>query len=287
MRERKLPDYDILDSPEDEPIVLVGQPHALYGEVRLRNPGDQRVILRETRLHAPPLTGGLTRAGKTAEPGEPIQQAISTVVLRPGQAQHVPLVVSLSARTPPGEYRGEIEVAGRKRPVVYYITERLALEISPPQLVIENHPGTTVTKQIVISNTGNVPLTIGDFGPVVLDIEFLDCIIGRAAVARSDQIETMDRFYVEQVRETKRVHEATGILRVRNTSGSTVVEPGEVRAFDLQIRVPERLEKRFRYFGIVPIYTENLLFVLVPAAGEAAPPKPQPTPRAKRGKTTK
>lgn len=284
MRERKLPDYDILDSPEDEPIVLVGQPHALYGEVRLRNPGDQRVILRETRLHAPPL---MARTGKPAETSEPVQQAISTVVLRPGQAQHVPLVVSLNAHTPPGEYRGEIEVAGRKRPVVYYVTETLSLEISPPQFVIENHPGATVTKQVVISNTGNVPLTIGDFGPVVLDIEFLECIIGRAAVARADQIETMDRFYVEQVRETKRVHEATGILRVRNATGSTVLEPGEVRAFDLQIRVPERLEKRFRYFGVVPIYTENLLFIIVPAAGEVEPPKPKPTPRAKRSKTTK
>lgn len=284
MRERKLPDYDILDSPEDEPIVLVGQPQALYGEVRLRNPGDQRVILRETRLHAPPV---MARTGKPTETGESIQQAISTVVLHPGQAHHIPLVVSLSAQTPPGEYRGEIEVAGRKRPVVYYITERLTLEISPPQLIIENYPGATVTKQIVISNTGNVPLTIGDFGPVVLDIEYLECIIGRAAVAQADQFETMDNYNLEQVRQTNRILEATGILRVRNTSGSSVLEPGDVRAFDLQIRVPERLEKRFRYFGAVPIYTENLIFVIVPAASEVIPPKPEPTPRAKRGKTTR
>src|SRR5215212_1117570 len=118
MRERKLPDYDILDTPEDEPIVLVGQPDALYGEVKLRNPGDRSVILRETRLHRPPLMTGQVQTRETAPASEPFQQAISTVVLRPGQTQHVPLKISLSAHTPPGEYRGEIEVAGRKRPVV-------------------------------------------------------------------------------------------------------------------------------------------------------------------------
>jgi hypothetical protein len=286
MRERKLPDYDILDTPEDEPIVLVGQPDALYGEVKLRNPGDRSVILRETRLHGTPLMTGQVRARKTAESSEPIQQAISTVVLRPGQTQHVPLNVSLSAHTPPGEYRGEIEVAGRKRPVIYHITEMLSLEISPTQLVIENHPGETFTKQMVISNTGNVPLNIGEFGPVILDVEFLECIVGRAAVAQADQFETMDRYYLEQVRQTKRVNEATGILRVRNTSGPTILEPGEVRSFDLQIRVPERLEKRFRYFGVVPIYTENLLFVLVPATGEAIVPKPEPAPRTRSKKSS-
>src|SRR5205823_2812084 len=101
---------------------------------------------------------------------------ISTVVLRPGQSRRISLKLSLGAHTPPGEYRGEIEVAGRKRPVVYYVTEMLALEISPTTLVIENHPGATIAKQVIISNVGNVPLNIGEFGPVILDVERLDCI---------------------------------------------------------------------------------------------------------------
>lgn len=287
MRARKLPDYDILDTPEDEPILLVGQPVALSGEIKLRNPGDRNVILRDTRLHGTPLIAGVEeKAGKAAPPGEPIQQAISTVVLRPGQSRRVPLNIALSAHTPPGEYRGEIEVAGRKRPVVYYITEMLEIDISPLRFVIENHPGATIAKQIVVSNLGNVPLNIGEFGPVTLDVEALDCIVGRMAVTQADQFETMDQFLVDQVRQTKRVNEEIGILRVRNASGAATVQPGEVRAFDLQIRIPDHLEKRYRYFGSVPIYTENLFFVIVPAPGEPVEPEPKPAPRSRRKKTS-
>lgn len=282
MPEQKLSDYDLLDTPEDEPIVLIGQPDALCGEVKVRNPGDHSVILRETRLHKTPVIAPTQkRARKAAAPGEIIHHPISTVVLRPGQSQRIPLKLSLGDHTPPGVYEGEIEVAGRKRPVVYYVTEMLALDISPTSLVIENHPGATIVKQVIISNAGNVPLNIREFGPVVLDVERLDCIVGRAAVSKADQFETLDQYFVEQVRQTKRVNEDTGILRVRNASGPATLEPGEVRSFSLQVRVPERLEKRFRYFGTVPIYTENLVFVIVPVNGEPISQKPERASRTR------
>jgi hypothetical protein len=289
---RKLPDYDILDSPEGEPIVFFGQPDGLQGEISLRNPGEQKVVLRSARLHSEALTQALTATttkGKQAPIA--IEQTISTVVLRPGQGQRMPVSIALNAHTPPGEYRGEIEVAGRTRPAVFYVTEMLALEVSPPRFVIENRPGERVSKQIIVSNIGNVPITIGEFGPITLDDELLQCITGRAAVAHADELETLDQYYVELLRQNKRVLESQGFLRVHNATGVVTIQPGEIRQIDLEIRVPEKLGKRSRYFGSIAIYTANVDFIVVPSAHGVTepeeplteePPKPEPKPASRR-----
>jgi hypothetical protein len=275
---RKLPDYDILDSPESEPIVFYGQPDGLQGELSLRNPGEQNVVLRSARLHSEALMQ-IAATAKDKQAPLAIEQAIRTVVLRPGQGQRMPVNIALNVHTPPGEYRGEIEVAGRTRPAIFYVTEMLALEVSPPRFVLENRPGERISKQVVISNVGNVPITIGEFGAITLDDELLQCITGRAAVAHADELETLDQYYVELLRQNKRVLESQGFLRVHNATGIVTIQPGEVRQIDLEIRIPEKLGKRSRYFGSVPIYTANLDFIVVPSAHGVTESEPEEPPK--------
>ena len=94
------------------------------------------------------------------------------------------------------------------------------------------------------------------------------CRTGRAAVVNAgDRIASLDDYYAEVIRQTRTALEHTGLLRVRNTAGTVVLEPGQVQPIDLEIRVPEGLEKRTRYRGAAAFYTADLEFVIVPSPG--------------------
>lgn len=263
------PEYDVLAHAADEPIVLVGPPHALQGELRLHNPGAQKLVLRDARLR-----GEATEAVQARLPSMP-EYVLRRIVLRPGELRQIPLRVPLSPHIPPGEYRGLLEVAGRTRQVVMYITEVVQLDISPVPIVVENHPGATVVKRAVFTNSGNVPLTIGDIGPVVLDDTLLECRTGRAAIAAvGDSIESLDDYFAEVVRQTKATLEQTGLLRVHLMADPLTLAPGEVHPVDIEVRVPDNLDRRARYLGVAALYTGNLEILLVPTN----------TARPKRGK---
>jgi hypothetical protein len=259
MARRKSATVDCLDHPADEPLVLFGEPSQLEGELRLRNPTGEKLILRDVRVHSDLLAGPHDKDTTG-------QQTLRRVILRPGLAKQVPLQLQVSPHTPPGEYRGAVEANGQRRELILHVTESLSLVLSPWQLVVENLPGERISKQVVFSNLGNVPVSIGQAWQVVLDEENLNCLTGRAAVAAvGDKVENMDQYMAELLHQTKKALERTGILRVRNTDGAFTLMPGEVRAVTLEIRVPEGLNKRSRYTGFVALYTSDLSFVVVPA----------------------
>ena len=52
------------------------------------------------------------------------------------------------------------------------------------------------------------------------------------------------------------------MLKVQNTA--VTIEPGQTRAVDLTITLPEKLESRSRYSGYAAISTNNLTFTVVP-----------------------
>jgi hypothetical protein len=169
--------------------------------------------------------------------------------------------------------------------VVLFVTEVVDLALSPQELVIENRPDQAVTKRVVFRNLGNVPLTVGQVGAIPLDDELLQCRTGRAAViSGGDSIAGLDDYYAEVIRQTKTALEHTSFLRVRNTAGAVVLEPGEVRPIDLEIRVPKGLEKRTRYRGAAVFYTTDLEFVIVPAPGQGVsePGRTEQEPPARR-----
>src|SRR5689334_11515703 len=72
------PDHALLDLPEDAPIVLVGEPKSLRGELRLHNRGDEKMVVREARVRSAPLLEATSgRVG-------PVAQAVLSAILQPG-----------------------------------------------------------------------------------------------------------------------------------------------------------------------------------------------------------
>lgn len=259
MRPSDKPEHDVHARPPDEPIVLVGAPDEIEGDLLLHNPGDQKLILRDARMRS--------ERPKTAKAGMPSlpDVALRRIVLRGGATRSVHFKIPMSPYTPPGEYRGQFEVGGRTREVVMHVTETIQLDISPSQILVENRPRQTLTKRVVFTNSGNVPLAIGDIGPVVLDDTLFECRTNRAAIAAvGDKITKLDDYIVELARQAKATLEQTGHLRVHLTKGELSLEPGEVRAVDLEIRVPDKLDRRTRYVGTAVLYNSNLGFLVVP-----------------------
>jgi hypothetical protein len=267
MSKRKPRNSELAYLSQDEPIVLVGQPEALRGEVGLHNQGARSVVLREVQVRSEPLT--------RVAAATPMTHSLPPIALRSGQTRYVPLGLSISRHTPPGEYHGELEVSGQVLPVVLHVIETVQLDISPSQLVIESRAGVTVDKRAVFSNRGNIPLTIGAIGPVPLEDEFLQCRTLRGALdAVGDQKKSLEEYVAEVAHQARAVLERSGFLRVYNVAGTTVLQPGEVCPIDLKIRVPEKLERHTRYRGVTPLYDTNLEFIVVRSPDEQVAPEP-------------
>lgn len=282
-----------LQVPQGQKIVITGHPENMHGAFYIRNTGQERISLHTLPLSTREAVQVTTRTKRMAESAQPAVR-VRPGVIRPGQSGPVSLSLSLDPYTPPGEYQAEVDVAGQTQPVVMLVTEKVLLRISPPEVVVENLPGQKIKKQVVLSNRGNVSLHFGEFGAIYLDDELLVCRTLRAAAASvDDELRPLEEYLATILLSAKHVAESSGILRVHNLTGEITLQPGETRAVDLEIRVPQGLDKRGRYLGVLALYTASLSFVIVPSSGPPVPEENPPTgrtastpPRRRAGKNS-
>ena len=242
-----------------EPIVLTGDPGVLRARVPMRNPTGARVRLRDTVVRG---DAAQVLSARDAP-------AMLETVLFPQESRLVTISVATDPHAPPGEYVGELEIGGQVRPFVINITETIDLSVSPKPVVIQNVPGDTQTKVLVLENRGNVPLTIAEIGPVALEDHLFEChALRRTAKAVDENDKNLQKILAEILIQGKKIIEDIGFLRVRNPE--IVLQPGEVVSLSLEVRVPDKVDPRGRYTAIVPLYTADVEFLLVP--GAARPP---------------
>ena len=157
-RRRTVPRVLLKDS--GRPLVLVGPPRHVRGELLVRNPGDEKVIVRQ------PLMRPATIAGRGKA------KAAGAAGARPSRSG-----ASSSARDRIGRCRSRCRSSRARRraritrswmwtasgaTVVLHVTEDVAFTIEPSELVIPNRPGEKVEKRIVVSNQGNVAIVRED-----------------------------------------------------------------------------------------------------------------------------
>ena len=254
---------------EKQPLVLVGPPRQIRGEFRLQNATDRKIVVRQPMLKAaavPRAKGGKkSAAAADALPAASLPDvglSLRRIVVRAGTSKPVPLALALDPRTPPGTYQAELDIDGEQRAVVMHVTEEVALAIAPQALVLTNAPGTKIQKQIVLTNDGNVAVTVKNIGAVVLDDELAHCRALRGALTDvGHTMKTLDDFAAALGRRYRDVYE-TAALRVQNEE--VTLAPGDTRALDLTITLPEKLERRSRYTASAAISTGTLTFTIVP-----------------------
>lgn len=258
MAQQSAPRIELLHDA-DKPLVLVGPPRAIRGQLNLRNSGDEKVIVRQPRMRAVAASGkGKARIAALREP----ELTLRRIVVRAGQARQVPIALSLVSTTPPGTYHAELDVDGEVRNVVVHVVEDVSFSVEPREIVLPNRPGEKFQKRLVIQNTGNVPLKIKPIGTVVLDEELVHCRALRGALADvGATMKSLDDFVVALGRRYHDLYD-TRVLKVQNDS--VTVEPGAVEPVDLTIAIPDKLDAGARYTGFTAISTQSLTFTVVP-----------------------
>lgn len=239
------------------PLVLVGPPRGVRGQFRVQNATDRKIIVRQPRLTT--AAAVRTRAA-VALPEAAL--ALRRIIVRPGQSRPVPIALALDPTTPPGTYEAQLDVGGEKRTVVMHVTEEVALSIEPSQIVLPNRSGEKVRRSVIFTNDGNVPVSVRSLGTVVLEDELGHCRALRGALADvADTMKNLDDFLVALGRRYGHIYE-TLVLRIENDN--VTVAPGETKALELMIKLPEKLDLRSRYNGYAAIATNNLTFTVVP-----------------------
>lgn len=244
----------------ERPLVLVGPPGRLQGRFQVQNAGDRKAVIRQPMLKGLAVAATGRRRRGIAPTADVV--TLRRIIVRAGQTRDVPLSLALSPSTAPGTYEAALDVDGDERPVILHVTEHVALAMSPDHLVVPNRPGEKIHKQVVFGNEGNVPVAVRAIGAVVLDDELAHCRSLRGALADvGDTMEKLDDFIAALGRRYKQVYE-TQALRVQNER--VTLEPGETRAIDLTITLPDRIDPRARYSGYAAISTAALTFTVVP-----------------------
>jgi hypothetical protein len=254
----------------DEPLVLVSEAGRVKGKLNLTNASTEKVVLQDGMLRSVPAKG---ERGKTQPPALEINKPIHPIIMHPGRSRSVSLKLSIDPHTPPGEYEAKLEVGGETKLVKVHVVEKVDLGLYPNKLVIREAPGASVSRRVVVHNNGNLPIVIGDIGPVVMEDELLECRIIRrvvAAINTDDKSAEFEDYFRTAIAQIQGVLQQAGALRVRNTSGAVTIPPGDTQPIDLEIQLPESLDRRTRYTAVVPIYNRNLTFEIAPILGDQA-----------------
>ena len=255
------PRAQLLDA--EQPLVLTGPPGAVSGEFHVRNSGSEKMRVAGVRLRPSAGGGKIGMRSRLASMLQDDGVELRRIVVRPGQSRPVPVALSLDPRTPPGTYHLELQVQDQMRDVLMHITENVSLRISPDNVVLPSLPGGKVTKHVVFTNDGNVPIEVRTIGTVVLDDELASCRALRGALSDvGDTMTTLDEFAAALGKRFKVLYD-TMVLKVQNSA--ITLEPGQTESVKLTITLPENLDKRARYSGYAAISTSSLAFTIVPA----------------------
>jgi len=249
--------------------VFTGTPHFLQGEIALANSGPETVqsgligventTLRDANGH--PLTG--ISVDTNLEPGRQARSSVS---------------IALDPRTAPGVYPAELVLQDQRRKVVFNVAEKIRTVVNPASLVLLDAPGAKVEKTVFVTNDGNVPLSGGDVGAIIIEPDNFECRIARNAV-KGLKNPTWDQFVGAVSDELKSSFDEIEPLRIRAKSKPDQILPGETAAFVLEFQIPRSVKPRFSYHGSFRIFDAPVGIALVPG-GPATPDVVETPPTA-------
>lgn len=248
----------VVEPAGDRPVLLVGPPRAVAGDITVLNPRDASLVLRDVGLKD--LSGKLAQI--------PARQGVTPMVLRSRQQRQVSIAIALPAATPAGEYRAEIDVMGEGRQAVLHVTEAVSLRVEPRTLWVANEPHRSHRKRLTITNDGNVPAALSDLHDVALRDDLTPAVDTRVvlqALANKPDLRP-EEFVVALLTPLRSGGPTVGSLSVGFVGDAAAIVPGETRSVDVEVRLVEPPPPNGRYRARVPVLTETFDVVVMPAA---------------------
>jgi hypothetical protein len=168
------------------------------------------------------------------------------------------LRIKLPVSTPPGAYKGTIQVGDEELPIQVQVEPRPRLRLFPRSLKTVVASGAAVNANLTVLNTGNFMVN--------LQKEYRFCVFERGGIDRaffvalaSDQA-TGERRIERLANELATAH--GGRVRLEIESGSGAIAPGEVRELRIALRLSDRLRAGQTYSGTWKVENTGLTIEL-------------------------
>jgi hypothetical protein len=153
-------------------------------------------------------------------------------------------LLRLPESTPPGTYSGSVEIEGQTIPVVAEVEARPRLYSEPRRVTAEAEPGGTVTVDVELVNTGNVPVDVsGTTTFCLFDGGGLEHAAWAALASDPPQGKQRIDVLLDDLAESH-----GGLVTTKVERGATI-PAGETRSVQLTLRFSDRLRPGKRYAG--------------------------------------
>lgn len=160
-----------------------------------------------------------------------------------------PAVSTLSFRlpnsTPPGSYRGNIELGEERVPIVVEVEPRASLRFLRSRLAFREEPGARTTAELMVCNRGNVGVVVPEEDKfcIFADDGLVQAMYSGLVEEDGDGKQRLDRI----MDELAKAH--GGLVRVRVIKGAGPVTPEEVRKLSVEFHFSHRLTGGHTYRG--------------------------------------
>jgi len=147
--------------------------------------------------------------------------------------------------TPPGTYRGTVEVGERQIPIVVEVEPRFQLRMQPADLRLQSRPGAKVSVALEMQNLGNLPFLVeSKYTFCLFDASGIDrAFFVALAEAAPEGKRRIDRFMDELAQSHG------GLVRVIIEAGAGGIAPGETRELRVDLHFSDRLQPKHIYSG--------------------------------------
>jgi len=159
------------------------------------------------------------------------------------------LRLSLPTTTPPGAYRGTIQVGDQEHVATFEVEPRLNLRMVPGSLLLQGRPGARVTAQLTLVNRGNIAFEVKRvhaFG--VSELDGLERAFGQTFRAKLPAGERLIDRFANALAESH-----GGLVRVRIAKGAGNLAPGDARELEAVFKLPDRMRSGRAYAGTWPL----------------------------------
>ncbi|HEY6881761.1 MAG TPA: hypothetical protein VI299_27225 [Polyangiales bacterium] len=198
--------------------------------------GSYKLALPGTKVEgARPRRREQHRVELTCEAGSVL--ATARVVARRGHgADTGRMQLELPRNAPPGIYRGTVPALDGEIPVSMVVPVRQQLQVEPAHVVREIDRDGTERAELMLTNTGNVPLEIQHPSAVILEPRDRSCRVLRGALGLIDEDKALGPLdaLVRAAAESTRADTA---LATRIEGAPFTLAPGETRCATLTMRV--------------------------------------------------
>ncbi len=168
------------------------------------------------------------------------------------------LRIKLPFSTPPGAYKGTIQVGDKEFPIVVEVQPRSRLRLFPRTLRASAAPGSVVNANLTVLNTGNFVVN--------LEKEHRFCVFERGGIDRAFFVALASDPPTGERRIDRLANELAvshgGRVRLEIESGSGAIAPGETRELHIALRLSDRLRSGQTYSGTWKVENTGLAIEL-------------------------